>query len=93
MTMKSFIEKHYSPSTLEEFEQLCARHDWFYYFSDMYLSDIPDKTLRKLAEDHDDSWKRVYNTAHALRFNTPSFYPVDGGNGTYSYPFDIENNS
>ena len=75
--------------TLAKFDLLCQRHDWFYYMSDMNLSDQPAKELRELAAKNGVEWQRVYNREHAKRFNTPSFYPTDGSCGTYKPVFNV----
>jgi hypothetical protein len=80
--------KYYNPETLEDYIQCLARHDWFYYFSDQWLSSEPSDELLALATDaEDDNWRRAYNEAHAKVFNTESFYPEGDTTRVYVCPF------
>lgn len=83
--------KYYNPDcTPKQFEKMCESHDWFYYFSDMYLSDKPDNELRAIAESRDEL-KPIYNEAHKKRFGTESFTgkPGDEYYSPYTYPFEV----
>lgn len=83
--------RYYNPDcTAEEYKEMCYRHDWFYYMSDMFLSDVPANELLSIAESRDEL-KPIYNRAHAKRFNTESFTGTPGSEyySPYKYPFEV----
>lgn len=74
---------------LEEFKYQLSCHDWYYYFSDdhrVYSAGEADSNrLKAIADAGNDDYKRAYNEAYALRFNTPSFVTPESP-FTYPYP-------
>ncbi len=65
---------------LADFKTKLDRHDWYYYFSDDHrvwcAGEAASKEIIELAKSSDD-FKRAYNEAYAIRFNTPSFVTAD----------------
>ena len=63
--------------TIEEYKTQLERHDWFYYFSDdhgVWVSgERESKRIFSIAKEGNDAFKKAYNEAYAIRFNTPSF--------------------
>jgi hypothetical protein len=76
--------------SLEDFKKQLAQHDWFYYFSDDHgvwqRGERDSVRLQGIATTGNDDFKRAYNDACAIRFNTPSF--VKPG-ATYQPPFKV----
>jgi len=74
--------------TLDEYKAELDRHDWFYYFSDDHrvwsAGEVASKKMHALAVNGNDDFKRAYNEAYAIRFNTPSFVTKDH---PYTHPF------
>jgi len=88
MTPHERMVKIYSPKTLEEYKDLCSRHDWYWYMSDMNLSPWPSKRLLELAKENGVEWQKIYNEHHAQCFHNKTFYP-DDVEDTYKPPFDL----
>jgi hypothetical protein len=87
MLITDFIEKHYSPASLEQYKECLNQFDWFHYMSDSYYPslDAVSKVLYTLAVRNGVEWQKAYNEIHELNFNTESFH----SNGGYKKPFDV----
>jgi hypothetical protein len=64
--------------TIEEYKTQLEQHDWFYHFSDDHgvwvNGERESARIFLIAENGNADFKRAYNEAYALRFNTPSFF-------------------
>lgn len=63
--------------TIEEYKTQLEQHDWFYHFSDDHgvwvNGERESARIFSIAQNGNDDFKKAYNEAYAIRFNTPSF--------------------